>query len=202
MKENIYKHWNDDKDRLIIELIERGENPKEHPGLLAEHSACAIKVRCSTLRKKGFLKKNINRQRYKWDEDEQRLIELVNKGQIPQKDPELLERHSKWSIIKHCTILRKIGVIKKVSRGKKGWTDDENNLITELLANGEKPQHNAALLARHTQSAILVRASLIRRYGVPSDDKANEAPTPSYSVILRSMVSPLQRKALIGGMFN
>lgn len=254
MKKRTNNHWTEAKDRLIIELIERGETPMKHPDLLAEHSADAISVRCSMLRKQGLAGRLPRvRQQSTWAEDEHRLIELVEKGLSPREDPALLSRHSEWAIYKHCSILRKKGIISKATRSK-GWTEEEKELVKQLLINGERPalnetllarhsanaiiiyaskfnispsenkkrlwtededhiivgqlrngerpQRNPTLLARHSKSAIIVRCSLIRKFGLEEVQKKPTAPQPTHSIILSSMVSPLQRKAIIGNMFN
>lgn len=253
MKKRTNNHWTEAKDRLIIDLIERGETPMKHPALLAEHSPDAILVRCSTLRKQGRLPR-VQKQ-YTWAEDEHRLIELVKKGLSPREDPELMSRHSEWAINKRCSILRKKGIISKATRTKRGWTEEEKELVKQLLLNGERPALNETLLARHSANAIIIYASkfnispkefnnrlwtdeeerlivellrkgerpqfnptlqtrhtrqaiiarcyLIRAKGLSTERKATEtAFKAAHSVILNSMVSPLQRKAIIGKMFN
>lgn len=257
MKKRTNKHWTEAKDRLIIELIERGETPMKHPVLLADHTVEAISTRCSALRKRGLAGRLVHsvQQQNTWAEDEHRLIELVEKGLSPREDPELLSRHSEWAICKRCSILRKKGIISKAIRTKKGWTEEEKELVKQLLINGERPSLNETLLARHSANAIMIYASkfnispkelnnrlwtdeeerlivdllrkgerpqfnptlqkrhtrqaiiarcyLIRAKGLSTERKATEtAFKAAHSVILNSMVSPLQRKAIIGKMFN
>lgn len=219
--------WTDNDDARLMELYKGGIPPYDDPELLKRHSLTAIIKRCSELRKKGLLKrfarwrepkelkapkapkapkepkepKASKKTRSVWtEEDDNRVISLRAKGLYPQKDPELLSRHSAWAILRRHSVLIERGLLEARSNA---WTDEENRLVAELLANGEKPQHNAELSARHSQSSILMRASLIRRHGVPSGDKAKgNTSKPVHSIILRSMVSPLQRKAIVGGMFN
>lgn len=256
MKKRTNNHWTEAKDRLIIDLIECGETPMKHPALLAEHSPEAISVRCSMLRKQGLVGRLQHvRKQYAWAEDEHRLIELVKNGLPPQVDPDLLSRHNRKAIAKRCSILRKAGLIGETPKVKKGWTeeekelvkqllingerpalnetllarhsanaimiyaskfnispkelnnrlwtDEEERLIVELLRKGERPQHNPTLLAKHTRQAIITRSYLIRAKGLSTERKATETTfKAAHSVILSSMVSPLQRKAIIGKMFN
>lgn len=141
MKKRTNNHWTEAKDRLIIDLIERGETPMKHPALLAEHSADAISVRCSMLRKQGLAGRLPRvRKQYAWAEDEHRLIELVEKRPAAARGPRTIVAPLRVGYQQALLDTPQSRPNRRDSEGKKG------------LDRGGKRARKAAALKRTTTS--------------------------------------------------
>lgn len=278
MKKYTINHWTYDEERLLAKLIAKGERPTKCAELLTRHTDDAIRVRVTKLRKDGLIKPHESKE---WSEGEiKRLIKLADEGLYPPIDPILLSTRTPAAIRYYCHKLKSEGRIRGIKKPKKlkqrakpevpkipevpkpakivktPWTDEEDQLIADLVSRGEKPyenetllsrhnrraiilhcsrlkthptrrrhfyneyteeeiqliidllrkgerpQLNPTLLARHSRQAIYVQCSRIRKEGASVSLNKAAATAPTYSVILSSMVTPLQRKAIVGDMFN
>lgn len=222
--------WTKAEINRIIDLIGKGGYPAKDPELLKSRTANAIRQRCTIMQKDGLIKnlRKLGRPakqlrqakpvvpakqlrpakpvvvepaRVLWTVEENRLIErLLEKGEKPYLNETLLARHNKRTIILHASKI-------KHHRSKSlhfynVWAEEELRLIIELLRKGERPQFNPTLLARHSKKAIYFQSTKLRKQGLPDEPAKAAKPKPTHSIILSSMVSPLQRKAIIGTMFN
>lgn len=217
--------WTKAEIDRIIDLVGKGEYPAKDPELLKARSANAIRQYCTKMQNSGQIKRLRKPGRpakqlrwakpavevkptaeakptaVSWTTEETRIIKsLLERGEKPYLNEMLLARHNKRTIILRTSQI-------KHHRSKRAnfyntWTEEEIRLIIELLRKGERPHFHPTLLARHSKKAVYLQSTKLRKNGLSYEPVKAAAPKPTHSIILSSMVSPLQRKAIIGTMFN